>query len=79
MNSEGSSSTTPPAYRIFISSAGDLVERERARNVISRLNGEFAGYARLTPVLFEDRHYRAHDTFQRQIDSRSTAKWSSPF
>jgi hypothetical protein len=69
MNSEGSSSTTPPAYRIFISSAGDLVERERARNVISRLNGEFAGHARLVPVLFEDRHYQAYDTFQRQIDS----------
>jgi len=70
MNSEGSSSTTPPVYRIFISSGGDLVELERARNVISRLNGEFAGYARLVPVLFEDRHYQAYDTFQRQIDSR---------
>lgn len=56
-------------FRIFVSSAGDLVERQRAKNVVSRLNGEFVGLARLDPILFEEKHYEAHETFQPQITS----------
>ena len=66
------SSASPPeagVFRVFVSSAGDLVERQRAKNVVSRLNGEFVGLARLDPILFEEKHYQAHDTFQPQIAS----------
>ena len=55
-------------FRIFISSPGDaFVERRRAENVVSRLNGEIAGLARLTTVRWENEHYKAHETFQAQI------------
>ena len=47
------------AFRLFLSSPGDAgVERERAQTVVSRLNGEFAGLARLETVRWETEHYR---------------------
>ncbi len=36
-------------------------------NVVSRLNGEFAGLARLEAIRWETEFYRAHATFQTQI------------
>ena len=55
-------------FRVFISSPGDTAaERRRAENVASRLNGEFAGLARLETVRWETEHYAAHATFQAQI------------
>lgn len=55
-------------FRVFISSPGDTAtERRRAENVVSRLNGEFAGTARLAAVRWETEHYQAHATFQTQI------------
>lgn len=55
-------------FRLFVSSPGDvMVERRRVENVVSRLNGEFAGVARLETVRWETEHYQAHSTFQAQI------------
>jgi eukaryotic-like serine/threonine-protein kinase len=60
-------------FRLFVSSPGDvMVERRRVENLVSRLNGEFAGVARLEPIRWETEHYQAHATFQDQIPA-STA------
>jgi eukaryotic-like serine/threonine-protein kinase len=59
-------------FRVFVSSPGDvMVERRRVENVVSRLNGEFAGVARLETIRWETESYQAHSTFQAQIP-RST-------
>ena len=59
-------------YKVFVSSPGDvMVERRRVENVVSRLNGEFAGVARLETIRWETELYQAHSTFQTQIP-RST-------
>jgi tetratricopeptide (TPR) repeat protein len=59
-------------FRLFVSSPGDvMVERRRVENVVSRLNGEFAGVTRLEAVRWETEFYQAHSTFQTQIP-RST-------
>ena len=59
-------------FRLFVSSPGDvMVERRRVENVVSRLNGEFAGVARLEAVRWETEFYQAYSTFQAQIP-RST-------
>jgi hypothetical protein len=57
-----------PVFRLFLSSPGDAaIERQRAQKVVGRLNGEFAGLARLETVRWETEHYQAHSTFQAQI------------
>ncbi len=54
--------------RIFVSSPADArFERSRLERVVERLNGEFQGVARLTPIRWETEFYKAHDTFQAQI------------
>ena len=54
--------------RIFVSSPGDArFERSRLERVIERLNGEFAGVARLSAIRWETEFYKAHRTFQAQI------------
>ena len=54
--------------RIFVSSPGDADhERRRVERVVERLNGEFAGVARLEPIRWETEFYGAHQTFQAQI------------
>ncbi len=54
--------------RIFVSSPGDAIhERGRVDRVVERLNGEFAGTARLETIRWETEFYRAHATFQAQI------------
>ena len=59
-------------FRLFVSSPGDvMVERRRVENVVSRLNGEFAGVARLEAIRWETEFYQAYSTFQAQIP-RST-------
>ena len=59
-------------FRVFVSSPGDvMVERRRVENVVSRLNGEFAGVALLQTIRWETEAYQAHSTFQAQIP-RST-------
>jgi hypothetical protein len=59
-------------FKLFVSSPGDvMVERRRVENVVSRLNGEFAGVARLEAVRWETEFYQAFTTFQAQIP-RST-------
>ena len=59
-------------FRVFVSSPGDvMVERRRVENVVSRLNGEFAGVALLQTIRWETESYQAHSTFQAQI-ARST-------
>jgi hypothetical protein len=53
---------------LFVSSPGDvMVERRRVENVVSRLNGEFAGVALLQTIRWETEAYQAHSTFQAQI------------
>ena len=55
-------------FRVFVSSPGDVVaERLRVERVLARLNGEFAGRARLIAVRWERAFYAAHATFQAQI------------
>jgi eukaryotic-like serine/threonine-protein kinase len=55
-------------FRIFVSSPGDTIhERGRVDRVVERLNGEFAGTARLETIRWETEFYRAHATFQAQI------------
>ena len=55
--------------RLFVSSPADVAaERRRVALIVQRLNGEFAGRARIEPVFWEDSVYSAHDTFQNQID-----------
>ena len=59
-------------FKLFVSSPGDvMVERRRVENVVSRLNGEFAGVARLEAIRWETDFYQAYSTFQAQIP-RST-------
>jgi WD40 repeat protein len=59
-------------FKLFVSSPGDvMVERRRVGNVVSRLNGEFAGVARLEEIRWETEFYQAYSTFQAQIP-RST-------
>lgn len=54
--------------KLFVSSPGDvMVERRRVENVASRLNGEFAGVARLEVIRWETKNYQAFSTFQAQI------------
>ena len=45
-------------FRLFLSSPADAaIERLRAQKVVGRLNGEFAGLARLETVRWETEHY----------------------
>src|SRR5215469_1886362 len=56
--------------RIFVASPDDTNhERSRVDRVVERLNGEFAGTARLESVRWETEFYRAHATFQAQIQA----------
>jgi hypothetical protein len=58
--------------RIFVSSPGDVpVERDRAADVVARLQEEFVHYAVLEPFLWEDQPARATDTFQSQFPEAS--------
>ncbi|MEZ5873889.1 MAG: tetratricopeptide repeat protein [Hyphomicrobiales bacterium] len=43
----------------------------RVERVVERLNGEFAGIARLEAIRWEGKHYKAHATFQQQIPEAS--------
>ncbi|MGO8671541.1 MAG: hypothetical protein ACLQVD_09290 [Capsulimonadaceae bacterium] len=58
--------------RVFISSPGDVgQERMIAARVLERLQGEFAAYVSLTPVLWEHEPLRATSHFQQQITAPS--------
>ncbi|MGE0457702.1 MAG: tetratricopeptide repeat protein [Bauldia sp.] len=64
----GAPGTGERQVRIFISSPYDAhFERMRVDRVVERLNGEFAGVARLETVRWEREFYKAHATFQAQI------------
>jgi len=55
--------------RIFISSPSDVAEeRLKAREVIFRLQGRYAGQAELLPVLWEELPLQADMSFQQGID-----------
>ena len=55
-------------FRVFVSSPDDAdVERRRVESVVSRLNGDFAGVARLETIRYETRFYQAHQPPQEQI------------
>lgn len=55
-------------FKLFVSSPGDvMVERRRVESIVSRLNGEFAGVARLETIRWETEFYQASSTFQAQI------------
>ena len=59
---------TEQTIRLFISSPGDVAtERRRATLAADKLNGEFAGRIRIEPVLWEERFYSSHASFQDQI------------
>jgi tetratricopeptide (TPR) repeat protein len=53
---------------VFISSPGDVApERGRAQAVTAKLNRQFEGLVRFETVLWEERFYKADQTFQSQI------------
>lgn len=59
--------------KIFVSSPGDVMaERQRLERVAERLNGRLGGGVHLRCVRWEERFYKAHDTFQAQIESAAT-------
>jgi WD40 repeat protein/tetratricopeptide (TPR) repeat protein len=58
--------------RIFVSSPGDVtMERNRAADVVARLQEEFLHYAVFEPFFWEDQPARATDTFQSQFPEAS--------
>src|SRR5437870_5019778 len=60
-------------FKLFVSSPSDvMVERQRVDNVVSRLNGEFVGMARLETIRWETKYYQAYRTFQDQIPLSTT-------
>ena len=57
-----------PTFRLFVSSPGDVaIERRRIATVVSRINGECAGRARIDVIRWETETYQAFATFQAQI------------
>src|SRR5215470_3882440 len=53
---------------VFVSSPGDVApERGRVQAVVAKLNREYQGLVRFETVLWEERLYRADQTFQSQI------------
>jgi hypothetical protein len=58
---------------VFISSPGDVApERGRAQAVTAKLNRQFEGLVRFETVLWEERFYKADQTFQSQIPDSIT-------
>src|SRR3954447_9600894 len=58
---------------VFISSPGDVApERGRAQAVTAKLNRQFEGLVRFENVLWEERFYKADQTFQSQIPDSVT-------
>src|SRR5262245_50229836 len=58
---------------VFISSPGDVApERGRAQAVTAKLNRQFEGLVRFETVLWEERFYKADQTFQSQIPESIT-------
>ena len=58
---------------VFISSPGDVApERGRAQAVTAKLNRQFEGLVRFESVLWEERFYKADQTFQSQIPDSIT-------
>jgi len=58
---------------VFISSPGDVApERGRAQAVTAKLNRQFEGLVRFENVLWEERFYKADQTFQSQIPDSIT-------
>ena len=61
-------------FKLFVSSPGDvMVERRRVENVVSRLDGEFAGAARLETVRWETNTIRPIVRFRTRFHVRPTA------
>ena len=59
--------------KIFVSSPGDVMaERQRLERVTERLNTRLGGAVHLRCVRWEEKFYKAHDTFQAQIESAAT-------
>lgn len=59
--------------KIFVSSPGDVMaERQRLERVTERLNARLDGTVHLRCVRWEEKFYKAHDTFQAQIESAAT-------
>jgi eukaryotic-like serine/threonine-protein kinase len=55
-------------YRLFVSSPGDaMAERLIIEQAVSRLNGTYAGRARIETIRWETEFYTADRTFQAQI------------
>src|SRR5271166_6343187 len=64
--------TSRLTLQIFVSSPGDVpVERDRAAEVVTRLQEEFVHYAVLEPFFWEDQPARATETFQSQFPEAS--------
>jgi eukaryotic-like serine/threonine-protein kinase len=54
--------------RLFVSSPQDVaIERDRAKYVVEGLNRQFSTIVKFETILWEDQHYSAHISTQRQI------------
>lgn len=59
--------------KVFVSSPGDVdAERKRVELAAERLNGIFAGIVNFKTERWENRYYKAHETFQKQIPEAET-------
>jgi hypothetical protein len=51
-------------FKLFVSLLAADGRAATRRDVVSRLNGEFAGVARLETICWETEFYQDHSTFQ---------------
>ena len=62
-------------FRVFVSSPSDVgAERRRAEAVLIKLNTEFDGRIRFTPICWEEFYYTADATFQATIPKPSSCE-----
>lgn len=62
------------SVKVFISSPGDVgQERLICARILERLQGEFAGFLDIKPMLWEHEPLRAHAHFQEEIEKPSDA------
>ena len=65
--------TQQPAFRVFLSSPGDVTaEREAAERVVLRIGGIYAAHVDIVVERWEGKFFQATASFQEQIEATST-------
>src|SRR5260370_931310 len=61
-----------PAFRVFLSSPGDVkAEREAAERAVRRIGGIYAAHVDIVVERWEGKFYKATASFQEQIEATS--------